>query len=290
MFDPLVFHHASSTVDLPEAARLSKATNAGLPSFVELEEQDLGSVALVDLGALVDVDQPVVDVRVADVAAVDRKADLSDCPPTEKPQHQRIRRPGAGRKLLTEKDPALSGDLDALVDPATRRDPESPLRWTSKSKAKLAEELIAGGHRVSAAKVGGLLHEMGYSLQPTSSRVAATKGQARDNAMFANTQMMGIDIGFPDVCLTPVGPAVAPIPYPNIAMGPMGVPAAYNVLFMCPPAHNLATMIPTTNGDNAGGATGVASGTVMGPARHLTGAFTVLVGHARDAADERVAA
>lgn len=96
--------------------------------------------------------------------------------------------------------------------------------------------------------------------------------------MFANTQMMGMDMGFPDVCLTPVGPAVAPIPYPNIAMGPMGVPAAYNVLFMCTPAHNLSTMIPMTNGDNAGVATGVASGTVMGPGRHLTGAFTVLVG------------
>jgi len=96
--------------------------------------------------------------------------------------------------------------------------------------------------------------------------------------MFANTQMMGMDMGFPDVCLTPVGPALAPIPYPNIAMGPMGVPAAYNVLFMSTPAHNLSTMIPMTNGDNAGVAMGVASGTVMGPARHLTGAFTVLVG------------
>ncbi|HVY47962.1 MAG TPA: DUF4150 domain-containing protein [Minicystis sp.] len=96
--------------------------------------------------------------------------------------------------------------------------------------------------------------------------------------MFANTQMMGTDIGFPDVCLTPVGPAVAPVPYPNVAMGPMGVPAAYNVLFMGTPAHNLATTIPMTNGDNAGVATGVASGTVMGPGRHLTGSFTVLVG------------
>ncbi|MDY7224858.1 DUF4150 domain-containing protein [Hyalangium rubrum] len=95
--------------------------------------------------------------------------------------------------------------------------------------------------------------------------------------MFANTQMMGMDMGFPDVCLTPI-PAPTPIPYPNIAMGPMGVPAAYHILFMCTPAHNLGTMVPLTNGDNAGVAMGVASGTVMGPARHLTGAFTVLVG------------
>ena len=95
--------------------------------------------------------------------------------------------------------------------------------------------------------------------------------------MFGNTQMMGMDLGFPDVCLTPAGPAVVPIPYPNIALGPMGVPAAYTILFMCAPAHNLATTVVMTNGDNAGIATGVASGSVMGPSRHLTAAFTVLV-------------
>src|SRR3954469_10556820 len=94
--------------------------------------------------------------------------------------------------------------------------------------------------------------------------------------MFANTQMMGMDLAFPDVCLTPM-PAPVPIPYPNIAMGPMGVPAAYNILFMCAPAHNMSTTVPLSNGDNAGVATGVASGMVMGPDRHLTAAFTVLV-------------
>lgn len=95
--------------------------------------------------------------------------------------------------------------------------------------------------------------------------------------MFANTQMMGLDMGFPDVCLTPAGPAVVPIPYPNLAAGPMGTPAAYTVLMGLAPTHNLSTVVPLTNGDNAGVATGVASGTVMGPSRHLTGAFTVLV-------------
>ncbi|AKJ28885.1 DUF4150 domain-containing protein [Caldimonas brevitalea] len=95
--------------------------------------------------------------------------------------------------------------------------------------------------------------------------------------MFANNQMGGIDMAFPDVCLTPM-PAPVPIPYPNIAAGPMGVPAAYNVLWGLAPAHNLSTMVPLTNGDNAGVAMGVASGMVMGPSRHLTAAFTVLVG------------
>lgn len=88
--------------------------------------------------------------------------------------------------------------------------------------------------------------------------------------------MMGVDMGFPDVCLTPA-PAPVPIPYPNAAAGPMGVPAAYTVLMTGAPAHNMATTVPLTNLDNAGVALGVASGLVMGPSRHLTGSFTILV-------------
>jgi hypothetical protein len=96
--------------------------------------------------------------------------------------------------------------------------------------------------------------------------------------MFANCQMMGMDLGFPDVCLTPAVPAPIPIPYPNIAMGPTAIPNVVNIFIMAMSVHNLGTTTPLTNGDNAGLATGVASGTVMGPSRHLTGAFTVLFG------------
>jgi hypothetical protein len=96
--------------------------------------------------------------------------------------------------------------------------------------------------------------------------------------MFANTQMMGTDTGFPDVCLTPTPAGPVPVPYPNVAMGPMGVGAAYNVIVAGAPAHNLSTTVPMTNGDNPGVALGVASGMVMGPSRHLTAAFTVLMG------------
>ena len=94
--------------------------------------------------------------------------------------------------------------------------------------------------------------------------------------MYANTSMGGMDFASPDVCLTPT-PAPVPIPYPNIAMGPMGVPAAYPILMTGAPAHNMATVVPLSNGDNAGVAMGVASGLVMGPDRHLTGSFTVLL-------------
>lgn len=96
--------------------------------------------------------------------------------------------------------------------------------------------------------------------------------------MFANTQMMGLDTGFPDVCLTPSPAGPVPIPYPNMATASTAIPTVFNVLFMCAPAHNLGTVTPMTNGDNAGVATGVASGIVMGPSRHLTGSFTTLVG------------
>jgi hypothetical protein len=99
--------------------------------------------------------------------------------------------------------------------------------------------------------------------------------------MFANTQMMGMDTGFPDVCLTPAppSPAPVPIPYPNIALGPTANPgtASMRVLINMMPTHTLRTQVMLTNGDNPGVSLGVASGRVMGPSRHLTGAFTFLV-------------
>ena len=77
----------------------------------------------------------------------------------------RVRRPGGGRRPLTETDPGLMAALEALIEPATRGDPESPLRWTCKSTRRLADELTRGHHRVSVNTVAALLHEAGYSLQ-----------------------------------------------------------------------------------------------------------------------------
>lgn len=86
--------------------------------------------------------------------------------------------------------------------------------------------------------------------------------------MFANCQLMGMDLAFPDICKTP--PALIPIPYPNFALGPMGIPNAWNILLMGMPAHNLLTTIFMTNGDNPGLALGLISPSVMGPSRHIT--------------------
>jgi len=77
----------------------------------------------------------------------------------------RIRRRGGGRKTTVSKDASLSEDLERLVEPVSRGDPESPLRWTCKSVRKLAAELLRQGHQVSHQLVSELLHELGYSLQ-----------------------------------------------------------------------------------------------------------------------------
>lgn len=77
----------------------------------------------------------------------------------------RDRRQGAGRHRLEKKDPGLLPMLESLVNPATRGDPESPLRWTSKSLRVLARELTSAKHPVGADKVGSLLRAAGYSLQ-----------------------------------------------------------------------------------------------------------------------------
>jgi len=86
-------------------------------------------------------------------------------PPASASTAQRVRKVGGGRKKTVEKDPTLKDDLDALIDPVTRGDPESALRWTSKSVRCLAEELKKIGHQVSHRLVAELLHELGYSLQ-----------------------------------------------------------------------------------------------------------------------------
>lgn len=81
------------------------------------------------------------------------------------PPPGRVRQPGAGRKKLTDHDPRLEGALERLIDPDTRGDPRTPLRWTCKSTRALAAQLTRQKHPVSHMKVAQLLHAQGYSLQ-----------------------------------------------------------------------------------------------------------------------------
>ncbi len=82
----------------------------------------------------------------------------------------RIRRPGGGRPRIQQDQPGIQAALEALVDPLTRGDPTSPLRWTCKSRAKLAAALNEQGWRVSSTTVGRLLHRLGYRLQSPRKR------------------------------------------------------------------------------------------------------------------------
>ena len=95
----------------------------------------------------------------------------------------RVRRPGGGRKRTVERDPTLVIDLEALIEPTSRGDPISPLRWTTKSVRNLAAELRRSGHTVSYQTIAELLHELGYSLQANRKTLEGTNHPDR-NAQF----------------------------------------------------------------------------------------------------------
>jgi transposase len=93
---------------------------------------------------------------------------------------QRIRRIGAGRKRTIDQDATLKRDLESLVEPVTRGDPESPLRWTCKSVRQLAAELKRMKHQTSHRMVAELLHEMDYSLQANRKTLEGSTHPDRD--------------------------------------------------------------------------------------------------------------
>jgi len=116
----------------------------------------------------------------------------------------RVRRPGAGRKPLTVKDPSLLAALDRLIEPGTRGDPESPLRWVCKSTRTLAWELRRRHHPISHVKVAELLHEQHFSLQGTRKTEEGTDHPDRDaqfrhinsavkKALGAGTPVLSVD-------------------------------------------------------------------------------------------------
>lgn len=103
---------------------------------------------------------------------------------------ERVRRAGGGRKKLLTKNPNLAAELERLVDSATRGDPMSPLRWTSKSTEKLASELRAGGCSISARSVATLLRKSGYSLQVVRKTHEGGKHEDRDEQFeYINTSV-----------------------------------------------------------------------------------------------------
>jgi transposase len=133
---------------------------------------------------------------VAECTGVSRRAIHAGLKELEEMQGQenttkpfRIRRPGAGRKSVIDSDPTLPANLELLIEPVTRGDPQSPLRWTCKSLRTLADELGNMGHKISHTHVGKLLVQLGYSLQGNKKTLEGANHPDR-NAQFEyiNTQ------------------------------------------------------------------------------------------------------
>jgi transposase len=121
-------------------------------------------------------------VRVARAAGVSRPTIQKGLQELKQasPIAERVRTPGGGRKPLHSHDPTLLAALEALVDPDTRGDPMSPLRWTCKSTRQLAATLSERGHPVSYRVVAALLRELGYSLQAPSKTDEGSRHPDRD--------------------------------------------------------------------------------------------------------------
>jgi hypothetical protein len=96
-------------------------------------------------------------------------------------QDRRVRAPGGGRKKAEVADPELFDALESLIEPETRGDPESPLRWTTKTTRNLATELIEMGHSVSHPVVAKILHFLHYSLQGTRKKLEGSQHPDRDD-------------------------------------------------------------------------------------------------------------
>jgi hypothetical protein len=119
--------------------------------------------------------------RASGVSRVTITAGVGELDAGGEPMPGRARRVGAGRKALTATDPALLEALDALVEPQTRGEPMTRLRWTTKSTRNLAQELTASGHPVSHHSVGRLLaDELDYSLQGNAKTVEGKQHPDRD--------------------------------------------------------------------------------------------------------------
>jgi transposase len=131
------------------------------------EAQALGYGGIVRVARAAGVSRPTIQKGLQELTQANPGAD-------------RVRTPGGGRKPLRTHDPTLLAALEALVDPDTRGDPMSPLRWTCKSTRQLAETLSERGHRVSYRVVAALLRELGYSLQAPRKTEEGSRHPDRD--------------------------------------------------------------------------------------------------------------
>jgi transposase len=146
------------------AGRLDEAT---LRLWAAIEARTLGRGGVSTVAKAIGKSRTTIYAGLAELES--RKPSSASTPSSavDATGKRRIRAKGGGRKKLTDKDSTLLRDLDALVEPTARGDPQSPLRWTCKSTPRLAQELAEQGHAVSQRSVCDLLAQLDYSLQST---------------------------------------------------------------------------------------------------------------------------
>jgi transposase len=156
------------------SGRLDEAT---LRMWAATEARSLGRGGVSAVAKAIGMSRTTIHAGLAELKAA--------APEGKREARARIRAAGGGRKKLTVKDANLLRDLDALVEPTSRGDPMSALRWTCKSTYRLAEELQRQGHEVSQRTLCDLLTQMGYSLQSTRKTREGRQHEDRD-AQFAH--------------------------------------------------------------------------------------------------------
>ena len=137
---------------------------------VGAEAKALGRGGVTAAARAAGISRPTVQKALAELAE----------PPAAMVAPQRSRRAGGGRKRAVDRDPGLVQALEALVNPETRGDPESPLRWTTKSTRQLANVLTEAGHPVSHVRVAEILHSLHYSLQGNAKTTEGAQHPDRD--------------------------------------------------------------------------------------------------------------
>ena len=147
------------------AGRLDEAT---LRLWAAAEARSLGRGGVSAVAKVAGLSRTTIYVGLAEIEAQSEATTRRRSPgnrSTTVASDRRIRSAGGGRKKLVDRDATLLADLDALVEPESRGDPGSPLRWTCKSTARLTQELVHQGHQVSQRTVCELLAQLNYSLQ-----------------------------------------------------------------------------------------------------------------------------
>lgn len=175
-----------STIEEKFQAISSRLDEAALRIWAAAEARSLGRGGVSAVAKAIGMSRTTIHAGIAEIAAG------APTTSTTNGKHIRVRAAGGGRKRLVDKDSGLLTALDGLVEPTSRGDPMSPLRWTCKSTYRLSDELKRQGYTVCQRSVCELLSQMGYSLQSTRKTREGGKHEDR-NAQFEHIAKTAAD-------------------------------------------------------------------------------------------------